>query len=141
MLLAFIILPLSGEYSYDKQFGSQIGLIFNEPVKRRAYHKNKLSSIFVATLFPIFAILVLIFILGVATEGIGAYNYPVVEYTELMPSVEALFEHFKLNPLWLYLLKFFLVMFIGNKLSFALNNVYLEVLSPFSYMRALNFPL
>lgn len=83
IILFFIAIFFCGGYAYDTETGNQLVFLYTEPVDRRRYHYNKiLSSILTSSIFLMFLYLVIIF-LGSITEGLGNFNYPILQYDKI----------------------------------------------------------
>lgn len=108
LILSLISIISFGHYSYDKENGNQIELMYTEPIKRSKYHIRKILASFLVGILTLGLIFLLLFILGLLTEGLGDPRFPVVEYIRSVSLKQILIEsdpYFKLIPLWKYDLK------------------------------------
>lgn len=108
LIITLISIISFGHYSYDKENGNQIELMYTEPIKRSKYHIRKILASFLVGILTLGLIFLLLFILGLLTEGLGDPRFPVVEYIRSVRPEQVLIEsdpYFKLIPLWKYDLK------------------------------------
>ncbi len=113
--LTLVSLLVLGGYVFDKEHGNQLEFMYTEPVRRSRYHWTKIgiSVVVSAGLFLLF--FAFVFMLGGVSEGVGAWNFPVVEYLSLLSdpfqaSEQEVLESISLIPLWQYLLRVCLVL-------------------------------
>lgn len=120
--ISYIILILSifitiGGYTYDKEEGNQLELMYTQPVKRIKYFLNKLLSISLISIFIVLVCYLILFIFGTLTQGIGSYNYPIIKYLQYIRISTR--NYFEIIPLWKYLLSIFIlfvfeIVFLSN---------------------------
>lgn len=95
ILLFFITLFFCGGYTYDKENGNQMVLLYTEPINRRKYHYTKiLSSILTSAVF-LSLIYLAIVLFGWITEDLGHWNYPILHYDTIAENVYKQGEKFE----------------------------------------------
>lgn len=95
IILFFITLFFCGGYAYDTEIGNQIVFLYTEPIDRKKYHYNKIfSSILISVIFLI-AFYTIILLFGNLTEGLGDFNYPILQYDKVVENPYALAEDFQ----------------------------------------------
>lgn len=115
-LLVFSLMALSG-YTLDKEFGRQIELMYTEPISRMKYHLIKIVAPLLVAFGALAVLVVSIFLLGLLSEGIGEFRFPVVCHHRLVKDPGALFpeevsESIRLVALWRVLLRSFGILLI-----------------------------
>lgn len=105
IVISLISIISLGAYSYDKEYGNQVELLYTQPIQRRKYHLYKvLASTFVG-LLTLIIIFMFLFLLGLTSEGLGDINFPVVQYLKNIDPEKLQFQsepYFKLIPIWIY---------------------------------------
>lgn len=107
IVIVLISLLSLGAYSFDKENGNQIELLYTQPATRKKYHINKILASFLVGLLGLGIIFLLIFILGFITEGMGDIDFPVVEYLRdaNLETIAIGEPYFKIIPIWKYNLR------------------------------------
>lgn len=96
LLLLLVSLMVFGAYSYDKEYGRQLEFLYTSSYKKEKIHLAKIVTEFLVALLVIFIVIGVAFLLGLVTEGISAYNFPIANYIG---------KKYEFIPLWLYLVK------------------------------------
>ncbi|MFM1525046.1 MULTISPECIES: ABC transporter permease subunit [Helcococcus] len=137
ILLGFLIIACMGAYTYDKEYGNQIEFMYTQPISKYKYLVYKLLSIIIVSVVLILGFNAIIILIGLVAEGIGAYNYPIIQYNKLLENFVAIKEnqrdYFSIIPLWLYILKniFMLILQVGfiSSISIFLSNIFKKKLN------------
>lgn len=117
ILLFFITLFFCGGYTYDKETGNQMVLLYTEPINRRKYHYTKiLSSILISAVF-LSLIYLAIILFGWITEDLGHWNYPILHYDAIAENVYKQGEKFEGTYSFINLSTYILRVFIMSLFS------------------------
>lgn len=114
LFLLLILFMVLGGYTYDKENGNQLNLIYTQPIDKFKFHIIKiLSQTLVIALVYVF-ISLFIFLMGIIKEGLGELNQPVIEYLYLFKNPQLAIETEALKtittiPIYIYLIKVFIV--------------------------------
>ncbi len=114
LFLLLILFMVLGGYTYDKENGNQLNLIYTQPIDKFKFHIIKiLSQTLVIALVYVF-ISLFIFLMGIIKEGLGELNQPVIEYLYLFKNPQLAIETEALKtittiPIYIYLIKIFIV--------------------------------
>lgn len=112
LIIGIISMVAFGAYTFDKEHGNQIELLYTQPVTRRKYHINKVASSFLVGLLTLAIIFAFIFLFGLISGGLGDYRFPVLEYIKDidLETIQSNTEsYFKLIPIWRYDIKLFVI--------------------------------
>lgn len=123
IIVSLISIISLGAYSYDKEYGNQVELLYTQPIQRKYHLYKVLASTFVG-LLTLIIIFMFLFLLGLTSEGLGDINFPVVQYLKNIDPEKLQFQsepYFKLIPIWIYDLRLLVsyIFQIGFLASFA----------------------
>ena len=121
LFLVLILFMVLGGYTYDKENGDQISMIYTQPINKFNYHILKiLTQSIVAVGVYIIIILFIIFI-AILSEGIGELNQPIIEYLSFYKRAQSAIEGAALEtisviPIYLYLIRITLIIIFQSLL-------------------------
>ncbi|MFM1601577.1 ABC transporter permease subunit [Helcococcus ovis] len=137
IFLGFLIIACMGAYTYDKEYGSQLEFMYTQPISKIKYLIYKWLSIVIVSIGLILGFNLIIIMIGLISEGLGAYNYPVIQYKHTLENFLFIKEndrnYFTVIPLWIYIIKniVMLILQVGFIASIAifLSNIFKKKLS------------
>lgn len=108
IVIGLICMISIGGYSYDREYGNQIELLYTQPISRNKYHIKKFFTSFFLSLIVLGLIFIILFAFGLVTEGLGDLNFPIVQYIKDVDVEKIILndgDYFKLIPIWKYNLR------------------------------------
>lgn len=117
LFLCFVCFLVFAGYTLDKERGRQIELLYTEPVSRCSYHLIKLGVSVLVAAGMLLLVMIALFLFGLLSEGVGAWNFPVVCYENLLTnprsvSVQEMAQSISLLPMWKYLFRLISVILV-----------------------------
>ncbi|MFM1553782.1 ABC transporter permease [Helcococcus ovis] len=116
IFLGIIMFMIINGYVSEKENGSQLNMIYTQPLNRFKYNITKVfSQIYVLSIFC-FVVFAFAILNGVITEGFGEIKQPVIQYLTYFKKFNIPEERlnaiktFTTMPIWQYLTKTFIVM-------------------------------
>ena len=117
IFLGVIMFMILHGYVSEKENGSQLNMIYTQPVNRFKYNITKVfSQTYVLSIFC-FVIFAFAVLNGLITEGFGEIKQPVIHYLRYVKNFNSINEEDALKtistmPIWQYLTKTFIVMIL-----------------------------
>lgn len=95
ILLGLILLFFLSGYTLEKELGNHLSLLYVQPCQRIDYYYHKIMASTLLGFIFISIMYILVLIMGVITDGLGQWRFPILEYTKVVPDPMVLGEDFK----------------------------------------------